>query len=266
MRSRKGTTLSVPFLFILGENIKLWHYEIYMKKETGKQTIRINKYMADKGLSSRREADELIEKGQVFVNGKKATMGMQVDPTKDKVELKGKKSSYVYYMYNKPIGIVTTGAQGEEVDILRHTKFSKDVFPVGRLDKDSHGLILMTNDRRITHRLLDPKFTHEKEYRVTIKKEVTGNFSKKLEVGMEIDGVKTKSTKVYRESPNTFRIILTEGKNRQIRKMVEAAGDTVVDLLRLRIENIKLGDLQTGAFKTVPGKEMVVLLKKLGLN
>jgi len=229
-------------------------------------TVRINKHMADIGLASRREADEMVAKGSVFVNGKPAVMGMQIDPKKDKVTLKGKKPSYVYYMYNKPMGIVTTGPQGDEVDILEDVKFPVPVFPVGRLDKESHGLILMTNDRRITHRLLDPSSEHEKEYRVTLAKGVTGSFIKKLEHGMIVDGERTKSTKVSRESNTTFRIVLTEGKNRQIRKMVEAAGDSVVDLLRLRIEHIKIGDLQEGAFKSIPKAELALLLKKLRLN
>ena len=236
-----------------------------MKKIEAK-LVRINKHMADSGLSSRREADELIKKGVVLVNGKKAVMGMQIDPIKDKVELKGKKNSYVYYMYNKPRGIVTTGAQGEEEEIVTAVKFPTPVFPVGRLDKDSHGLILMTNDRRITHRLLDPKFEHEKEYRVTISREVSGSFIRKLEHGMVIDKVRTKGTKIMRESDSTFRIVLKEGRNRQIRKMVEEAGDKVVDLIRIRIEHIKLGNLQEGAFKNVPKGEVAELLKKLKLS
>lgn len=232
-----------------------------------KPTVRINKHMADIGLSSRREADELIAAGKVAVNGKKAVMGMQIDPATDKVTLTGgKPKKYVYYAFNKPMGIVTTGAQDEEEDILGSTKFPTPVFPVGRLDKDSHGLLLMTNDRRITHRLLDPKFEHEKEYRVTLAKGVTQKFIDKLEHGMIVDGVRTKSTKVTRESDKSFRIILKEGRNRQIRKMVEAAGDTVVDLLRLRIEHIKIGDLQDGAFKSVPKADVAALLKKLGLK
>lgn len=238
-----------------------------MPMPSGKSTVRINKHMADIGLSSRREADELIQAGKVAVNGKKAVMGQQVDPITDKVTLTGgKKQRYVYYAFNKPIGIVTTGAEEGDEDILDTIKFPTPVFPVGRLDKDSHGLLLMTNDRRITHRLLDPKFEHEKEYRVTLAKGITQKFIDKLEHGMIVDGVRTMSTKVTRESDKSFRIILKEGRNRQIRKMVEAAGDTVVDLLRLRIEHIKIGDLQDGAFKSVPKAEIATLLKKLNLK
>jgi pseudouridine synthase len=229
-------------------------------------TVRINKHMADMGMASRREADEMILAGKVFVNGKKATPGMQIDPIEDKVELKGKKTSYVYYAYNKPIGIVTTGPQGDEEDILNATKFRVPVFPIGRLDKDSHGLIIMTNDRRITHRLLDPKFEHEKEYRVTLAKGINQKFIDKLEHGMIVDKVRTLSTKVTREADRSFRIILKEGRNRQIRKMVEAAGDKVVDLIRLRIEHIKLDNLQDGSYRNLTKPEITALLKKLGLK
>ncbi len=229
-------------------------------------TVRINKHMADMGLSSRREADELIASGKVFVNGTKAVAGMQINPLSDKVELRAQKQSLTYYAYNKPIGIVTTGPQGDEEDILSHTTFKKPVFPIGRLDKDSHGLILLTNDRRITHRLLDPKFEHEKEYRVTLKGRIHDTFTKTLERGVKIDGVRTMPVTIMRESEQTFRIILKEGRNRQIRRMVEAAGDTVVDLLRLRVEHIKLNDLKEGSFRSLSGAEVSTLLRKLGLK
>jgi 23S rRNA pseudouridine2605 synthase/23S rRNA pseudouridine2604 synthase len=182
------------------------------------------------------------------------------------VTLKGNKQSLVYYAYNKPQGIVTTGAQRDEEDILDVTKFRTPVFPVGRLDKDSRGLILMTNDRRITHRLLDPKFEHEKEYRVTLAKGITHKFIKSLEHGMIVDGVRTKSTSITREGDKSFRIVLKEGRNRQIRKMVEAAGDQVVDLIRLRIEHIELGNLQAGVHRNLTGLEAKNLLTKLGLK
>lgn len=236
------------------------------KKLSAGATVRINKYMADEGLASRREADEMIASGKVFVNGKKALTGMQINPKTDKVEFKGNKQAYVYYAYNKPMGIVTTGAQGDEEEIIKSVKFHKNVFPVGRLDKDSHGLILLTNDRRITHRLLDPQFLHEKEYRVTIAKQINKTFVKMLETGVIIDKKRTKPVVVNRETEKTFRIILTEGRNRQIRQMVEAAGDRVVDLMRLRIEHIRLGDLKEGTFRNLTKEEISKLLKKLGLQ
>lgn len=242
-------------------------FKVNKVNSLSKKTVRINKHMADIGLSSRREADELIASGKVLVNGKKATTGMQIDPSVDKVKLLGNRpQSYVYYAYNKPAGIVTTGAQGDEEDILSDTNFKVPVFPVGRLDKDSHGLILMTNDRRITHRLLDPKFEHEKEYRVTLAKGITQSFIDKLEHGMIVDKVRTKSTQITREGNKVFRIILKEGRNRQIRKMVEAAGDQVMDLMRLRIEHIKLDNLAEGTYRNLSKEELQKLLKKLGLK
>ena len=231
-----------------------------------KSTVRINKHMADLGLSSRREADELIESGVVFVNGKKAQAGMQIDPKKEKLEVRASKKSFVYYAYNKPVGIITTGAQGEEQDIVTFTKFPTKVFPVGRLDKDSHGLILLTNDRRITHRLLDPKFDHEKEYRVSVAGQVSNAFLNKMQATPIVDGVATKPITIIRESSSSFRITLTEGKNRQIRKMVEVSGDSVADLIRLRIEHIYLGSLKTGTFRTLTTDEIQTLMKKLGLK
>ncbi len=236
------------------------------KQQPQKMTVRINKRMADLGLASRREADEMIATGVVFVNGKRALSGMQIDPAKDVIEIRSDKKSFVYYAYNKPIGIVTTGAQEGEEDILSYTKFPHKVFPLGRLDKDSHGLILLTNDRRITHRLLDPKFEHEKEYRVTLERNINREFLKKMDMGVKIDGVQTKPAKIIREDDNTFRIILTEGKNRQIRKMVEASDNHVVDLVRLRVENIPLGNLKVGTFRTLTKNELSILLNTLDLK
>ena len=231
-----------------------------------KTTVRINKHMADLGLASRREADEIIALGHVFVNGVKAVPGMQIDPKKDKLEVRADKKTFVYYAYNKPVGIVTTGAQGDEEEITSYTRFPQPVFPLGRLDKDSHGLILLTNDRRITQRLLEPQFNHEKEYRVSIDGQVNRRFITALEAGIKIDGVQTKPVKITRESDWSFRIILTEGKNRQIRKMVEAAGSAVTDLIRLRIEHIKLGTLKEGTYRALTADEIATLLKKLSLK
>ena len=191
---------------------------------------------------------------------------MQIDPKKEKLEVRASKKSFVYYAYNKPVGIITTGAQGEEQDIVTFTKFPTKVFPVGRLDKDSHGLILLTNDRRITHRLLDPKFDHEKEYRVSVAGQVSNAFLNKMQATPIVDGVATKPITIIRESSSSFRITLTEGKNRQIRKMVEVSGDSVADLIRLRIEHIYLGSLKTGTFRTLTTDEIQTLMKKLGLK
>ena len=259
--TRSGREIDLADLVSLDEGVSF-----LAPRRARKDTVRINKYMADKGMASRREADELIAQHHVFVNGVKATPGMQINPATDKVVLRANKQSLVYYAYNKPMGIVTTGRQGDEQEILDMTKFRTPVFPVGRLDKDSHGLILLTNDRRITHRLLDPKFDHEKEYRVTLKGRISHAFVKQLEQGVFIDKERTLPVKVYREADKAFRIVLTEGRNRQIRKMVEAAGDQVVDLLRVRIEHINLGELKEGTFRSLSGSEVSALLKKLDLK
>jgi 23S rRNA pseudouridine2604 synthase len=217
--------------------------------------MRINQFLANKNLASRREADELIQKGLVFVNGKVAVLGQKVDEMKDKVEIKGLKKDLVYYTYNKPIGIVTTTPQNGEVDIIHHTRFPAHVFPVGRLDKDSHGLIIMTNDRTLTKKILDPKTNHEKEYIVEIAEKVTEPFLKFLAGGVEIEeGVVTKPCIVKKISANSFSIILTEGKNRQIRRMVSAYDFTVKDLKRVRIGKVLLRDLKPGAFSAINPK------------
>ncbi len=216
---------------------------------------RINQYMAENNLSSRREADELILKGSVFVNGKKAVLGQKVDSAYDTIEVKNIKNNYVYYAYNKPIGIVTTNPQQGEKDIIHHTRFPYKVFPIGRLDKDSHGLIIMTNDRRLTKKLLDPESSHEKEYVVKIQEKVTDGFLKYMASGVTLDdGTKTKSCKINKVAPNQFSIILTEGKNRQIRRMVAGFKYNVIDLKRIRIGKVYLKDIKEGGFTAIPTK------------
>lgn len=236
------------------------------QQDQEKRTVRINKRMADLGLASRREADELIDRGVVFVNGNLAKPGMQIDPETDEIEVRTLKQSYAYYAFNKPIGMVTTCPQEDEYDIVSSVRFPVPVFPLGRLDKYSHGLILMTNDRRITHRLLDPQFDHEKEYIVSIKGLVDKEFLNEMSRGIEIDGVPTKPAQIFKESDHGVRIILTEGKNRQIRRMVEAAGDRVTDLIRVRIEHILLGNLASGDFRPLTKVEVKTLLEKLSLE
>lgn len=228
--------------------------------------IRINSYLAKCGITTRKEADEFISKGYVFINGKKAVLGDKVNED-DKVELKNKaQKQYFYFAYNKPIGIVTTGAQKGEQDILRTTRFPEKVFPVGRLDKDSHGLILMTNDGRITDRLLRPDFPHEKEYVVKTDTPYNDAFLPKLSGGIRFDDYTTKPAKTKRLTKNTFSIILTEGKKRQIRRMVALFRHTVRDLKRIRIMNINLGTLPEATYRKIEGKELKAFLSSLGLE
>lgn len=217
--------------------------------------MRINKYLADKDIASRREGDLLIKEGKVFINGKKALLGAQVLET-DIVEVRNNDKENVYFAYNKPIGIVTSTPQGNEIDIIHHTKFPTDVYPVGRLDKDSHGLIILTNDGRITKKLLDPDAEHEKEYEIIVDHPIDEDFIQAMSLGVEIETNKkvkhhTKPAELTKLSAKKFSIIITEGKNRQIRRMCEVLGYEVVDLKRVRIGEIVLGKLKEGEYKKI---------------
>ncbi|MEK7649870.1 MAG: pseudouridine synthase [Patescibacteria group bacterium] len=233
--------------------------------------MRINKYLALKNYATRRGADGLIEKGLVFINGKKAVLGDKIDEG-DKIEVraKGPAKKYVYLAYNKPKGIVTSLPQMGDLDIktqLKDTPVAADVFPLGRLDKDSRGLIILTNDGRITDRLLNPEFEHEKEYEVRTQEHLRESFEKHMSEGVDIgEGVMTKQCIVKRTSDNAFRIILGEGKKHQIRRMVTALHNTVTDLRRIRILNIKLGALAEGTYRRIEGKELADFLATLGID
>jgi len=220
--------------------------------------MRINKYLAHNQYCSRREADIFIEEGKVFINGKVAVLGDQVKEG-DEVTVEGvRQTNKITYAYYKPRGIVTTGAQEDEEDILMRTEFPDKVFPVGRLDKDSEGLIIMTNDGTLTTRLLDNDV--EKEYSVTVDKKITHTFLVHMRNGVKIKiptkskGSKwytTKNTKIRRTSPDTFDIVLTEGKNRQIRRMCAALGYSVEKLKRFRVGDVEIEDLKKGGFREV---------------
>lgn len=227
--------------------------------------IRINRYLALNNYATRTGADELIKKGFVTINGKKAILGDQVQEG-DTVEVskKAQKDSYVYYAYNKATGISTNPDAGSK-DILQVTKFPVRVFPVGRLDKDSHGLLLMTNDGRVTDRLLSPKYVHEKEYVVKVDPAFSDKFVELMANGVKFDGFVSKKCKVWRKTKNVFHIILTEGKKRQIRRMSEALHHKVVDLKRIRIMNIELGKMAFGEFREIKGKELDTFLISLRL-
>jgi 23S rRNA pseudouridine2604 synthase len=226
--------------------------------------MRINKYLAQQGHSTRRGADTLIEKGVVFINGKKAVLGDKILET-DKVEvrLKEKQPAYIYFAYNKPVGVVTHSPQNGEKDVLQASGL-KGVFPIGRLDKDSHGLIILTNDGRITDPLLNPDSDHEKEYEVQTKQPLRSNFKVRMEEGVQIDDYTTKPCIVHIVNENTFRVTLTEGKKHQIRRMVVALHNEVHDLKRIRIMNITLGKLATGNVRKIEGTELKTFLSSLG--
>ena len=231
-----------------------------------KYPIRINKYLAQKNYATRTGADELIKKGFVFINGKKAILGDKVNEN-DKIEVKNTvpKKEYIYYAYNKPVGVSTNPEVGVK-DILKVTKFPTPVFPLGRLDKDSHGLIIMTDDGRVTDRLLSPKYLHEKEYVVKTERQFTDNFLNNLRNGVRFDGIVTRKCQAKRINKNTFNIILTEGKKRQIRRMCETLHHKVIDLKRIRIMNIQLGKIPENNFRKIEDKELEEFLKLLKLN
>lgn len=220
--------------------------------------MRINKYLAHNQYCSRREADTFIQEGKVFINGKVAELGDVVQED-DVVTVEDmRQTNKVTYAYFKPRGIVTTGAQENEQEILDITNFPEKVFPVGRLDKDSEGLIIMSNDGTVTTQLLGTGT--EKEYSVTVDKTITHSFLVHMRNGVKIKiptkskGSKwytTQETKIRRTSPLTFDIILTEGKNRQIRRMCAALGYKVERLKRFRISHINLDTLKKGEFKEI---------------
>ncbi|KKQ27851.1 MAG: Ribosomal large subunit pseudouridine synthase F [Candidatus Nomurabacteria bacterium GW2011_GWA1_37_20] len=212
--------------------------------------MRINKYLALKKISTRRGADELVKEKKVFINGRLAVLGSKVKET-DKIEVKEvKQKEYKYFAYNKPIGIETDSPR-------------EDLFPLGRLDKASHGLMILTNDGRITDQLLNPKYFHEKEYVVKTSKKLRSNFKQKMEAGVNIEGYVTKKCKVKIINDFTFRIILTEGKKHQIRRMCSRLFQEVADLKRERIMNIKLGNLKSNAFREIKDEELAAFLTGL---
>lgn len=230
--------------------------------------IRINKYLALNNYATRKGADELIKKGFVYINGRKAVLGDQVYRDGEvTVSESAPKKDYVYYAYNKQVG-VSTNPDVKTKDILKVTKFKEKVFPIGRLDKDSRGLILMTNDGRVTDRLLSPNYVHEKEYVVKVEPNFSDKFTELMSNGVRFDKFKSKKCKVWRlgRKQDTFHIILTEGKKRQIRRMCEALHHKVIDLKRIRIMNIELGKLNEGEYREIKGPELDTLLKSLKLK
>ena len=229
--------------------------------------IRINKYLALNNYSTRVGGDELIKKGLVTINGKKAVLGDKVEEGDEViVKTKGAKKEYVYYAYNKDVN-VSTNPDSASKDILQVTRFPTKVFPVGRLDKDSHGLIIVTNDGRVTDRLLSPKYVHEKEYTVKVDKPFSDTFLTMMGNGVHFDGFISKKCKVWRmgRSKDIFHIVLTEGKKRQIRRMCEALHHNVINLKRIRIMNIELDKIPLGEYREIKGKELETFLSSLNL-
>lgn len=221
--------------------------------------IRLNKFLSDAGVCSRREADRLIESGQVTVDGKRAETGMKVTEANvvrvGKKEVKGK-DEMVLLAVNKPVGIVCTEEKREKNNIIDFLKYPTRITYIGRLDKDSEGLILMTNNGDIINKMMRAGNEHEKEYKVTVDKPITDDFIYKMSNGVPILDTVTRKCKVEKIGKYTFRIILTQGLNRQIRRMCEYLGYKVTRLQRLRVMNIKLGDLKPGTYRHVSEEEI----------
>ncbi|KZE46298.1 23S rRNA pseudouridine synthase F [Brevibacillus parabrevis] len=228
--------------------------------------MRINKFISETGICSRREADKLIDAKRVTINGLVAELGSTVSPGDD-VRIDGNplgaKKKHVYIALNKPVGITCTTelhVKGNIVDFVNHPE---RIFPIGRLDKDSQGLILLTNDGDIVNKILRAENNHEKEYIVTVDKPVTANFLHGMANGVRILGTVTKPCKVTKVNERVFNIILTQGLNRQIRRMCQAFGYQVRQLQRVRIMNIRLGNLKIGQWRNLTSEEMKELNKNL---
>lgn len=224
--------------------------------------------MAELGLCSRREADSLIESGQVFVNGVKAVMGQKVTAA-DTITLDGPTKELVYLAYYKGRGIITHSPDTHETDIAMRLKKDyglTNIYPVGRLDKDSEGLMLLTNDGRITGPLLDPAAAHEKEYEVELDKPITNHLVKHLERGVDIEGYLTKPATAHKTSEQRLRLVITEGKKHQIRRMCAALGYQVQSLKRVRIMHIELGKLKPNQYRHLTKTETKQLLTTLGIQ
>lgn len=227
-------------------------------------SIRLNKYISDSGICSRREADSYIERGFVVVNGKRAEIGDRVLPS-DTVMVNGRliepreEDDLVLIALNKPVGIVSTTESSERDNIVKFVNHSKRIFPIGRLDKDSQGLIFLTNHGDLVNKILRAGNDHQKEYIVTVDKPITDEFIKGMGNGVPILGTTTKKCKVTQESTFVFRIILVQGLNRQIRRMTEHFGYTVTRLERIRIMNVNIEGLPVGEWRDLTDDELIKL-------
>ena len=228
--------------------------------------IRINRYLFLKNICSRREADRLIEKGQITINDKVAVLGQQVHEG-DTVGVPDalRTKEYRYYIYNKPRGIVSHNPQGDEESVEDVSGLGKTVFPVGRLDKESHGLMLLTDDGRIVNAVLNPEFAHEREYEVRVDKHIKDRDLTRLARGVDIEGYLTKPAHATRITDDTFALTLTEGKKHQIRRMCAALGYQVQDLKRTRMLHLSL-DVPTGKHRPLTDGERAALLSHANIS
>lgn len=230
------------------------------------EEMRLNKYLSAAGVCSRREADRLIEAGEVTVDGERAVTGKKVKPGQD-VRVKGRpthiEEEFILLAVNKPKGIVCTAEKREKNNIIDYLNYPKRIYPVGRLDKDSDGLLLMTNHGDIVNKIMRSGNRHEKEYLVTVNKPVTEEFLKAMAGGVPILGTMTRECEIAKVGKNRFRVVLTQGLNRQIRRMCEYFDYRVVALTRVRIMNIRLGNLKPGSYRRVTEQEWRTLKEQI---
>lgn len=232
-------------------------------------SIRLQKFLSQAGLCSRRQGEVYIRNGCISVNGRVVTeMGIRIDPARDRVAFQGRpvavEAGRVYIALHKPAGVVTSCRQKNARVVLDLIDIAQHVIPIGRLDKASTGLILLTNDRRLHHQLLHPSFDHEKEYVVTTSQPISDTALKKLAGGLPLMGRPTRPAAVRRISEKRFCIVLQEGRNRQIRRMVRKVGGHVEQLKRIRFAHIRLGKLPEGAWRYLKSKEIEELLEAAG--
>lgn len=230
-------------------------------KQTEENLIRLNKFIASAGYCSRRQADRLIEAGKVLLNGNKAELGAKVS-SRDEVIVEGKlidaqkEDDLVYLAFNKPQGVVCTANPEIKDNIIDYINYPVRIFTIGRLDKNSEGLILLSNDGSIFNKIVRAEHDNEKEYLVELNKAYDQKFIERMEKGVEILDRVTNPTKISPVSKTTFKLVLTQGLNRQIRRMCDALGYKVIFLRRLRIMNINLGNLAIGSYRHLSQKEL----------
>jgi 23S rRNA pseudouridine2605 synthase/23S rRNA pseudouridine2604 synthase len=231
--------------------------------------MRLQKFLSAAGVCSRRQGEVYIKSGRVAVNRQVVVeLGTKVDPDKDLVQVDGKpvqpsSGSMIYIALNKPKNYVTSCSHPGQKIVLDLVDIPQRVYPIGRLDKDSTGLLLLTNDGRLHHQLSHPSFDHEKEYDVTVTKPITDGALRKMAHGLPMMDTQTRPARVQRISSRRFRIVLQEGKNRQVRRMVRKVGNQVSDLKRIRVANVKLGRLAPGAWRHLTQNEKKKLLSIL---
>ena len=237
-----------------------------MDENTPVNGTRINKWLSNAGICSRREADRMLEEGRITIDGVRAVPGSRLLPGQT-VAIDGRPvhedgARKVLIAFNKPKGIVcTTDTRREKDNIIDYIQYGSRIYPIGRLDKDSEGLILLTNDGSIVNGILRARNYHEKEYIVSVDKPVTAQFLQQMASGVQLEEAVTRPCRVRRLAPRRFSIILTQGLNRQIQRMCQTLGWRVTDLRRIRIMNIELGSLETGKWRYVEGRELEELLR-----